>query len=351
MEVLPVLRTATRQADERTNWRGSAPFLACHLVPLAAVFTGVHRRDVILAGALYVGRMFFITAGYHRYFAHRSFRLSRPVQFLFALGGSTAAQKGPLWWAANHREHHRYTDTERDPHSPQKGFWWSHVGWVLSGKYGRVDYDTIDEFARFPELRFVDRHDWIGPWALAIGCFLYDGWSGLVIGFFASTVLLWHVTFSVNSFAHIFGRRRYATSDTSRNSLPVAVLTMGEGWHNNHHHYPASARQGFFWWELDLTFQLLRVLSWVGLVRELRAPSAGARQAAQLRRGCLDVGQFRLHVARAAATAMGRREMTPDTAKLVEALGAVVAEANQVAKVTRRMLDRPRDVLVPADGS
>jgi stearoyl-CoA desaturase (delta-9 desaturase) len=201
------------------------------------------------------------------------------MQFVLAFGGLTAVQKGPLWWAANHRAHHRYADTERDPHTPLRGFWWSHIGWLLSGEYGATDYEAIEDFAKYPELRFLNRHDWIGPWALGVASFLIGGWSGLFIGFFGSTVLLWHATFAVNSFAHVFGRRRYETNDLSRNSLGVALLTGGEGWHNNHHHYPKSARQGFFWWEIDVTYGVLRVLAGLGLVRDLRQPTAASLDA------------------------------------------------------------------------
>ena len=254
----------------------NVPFAAFHLVPLLAVFTGVTAEAVVLGVVLYAGRMFLITAGYHRYFAHRSFKTGRVFQFLLAFGGTMATQKGPLWWAANHRDHHRWADTERDPHSPQAGFWWSHVGWILSGRYGAVDYARIADFAKYPELRFLDRHDWIGPWSLGVASFLIAGWSGLVVGFFASTVVLWHVTFCVNSVSHIFGRRPYPTTDTSRNNVPVALLTGGEGWHNNHHYYPASARQGFRWWQLDTTWLVLRALAVVGVVRDLRGPPARA---------------------------------------------------------------------------
>ena len=268
----PVRRSAPKPPDERINRTSSIPFLALHLVPLLAIFTGVSRTDLIVCAALYLGRMFFITAGYHRYFAHRSYKMARVPQFLMALGGTTAAQKGPLWWAAHHRDHHRYADTDRDIHSPSKGFWWSHVGWFLSDRFKATNVDGIRDFARYPELRWLDRHDWVGAWALAAVTFLLSGWSGLVVGFFTSTILLWHGTFLVNSVAHVFGRRRYETDDTSRNSLLVALATGGEGWHNNHHHYPASARQGFFWWEIDPTWYGLRILSWVGLVRGLRTP-------------------------------------------------------------------------------
>ena len=268
----PAPPEAPRRPDERINLVSSIPFVALHFVPLLAVFTGVTRADLVLCAALYFGRMFFITAGYHRYFAHRSYKMARVPQFIMALGGTTAAQKGPLWWAGHHRDHHRFADTDRDVHSPLKGFWWSHVGWILSDRYKATNVDSMRDFARYPELRWLDRHDWVGPWALGIAAFLIGGWSGLVIGFGLSTILLWHGTFIVNSVAHVFGRRRYETDDTSRNSLLVALVTGGEGWHNNHHHYQASARQGFFWWEIDTTWYVLRVLSWVGLVRGLRTP-------------------------------------------------------------------------------
>jgi len=268
----PARQKAPKPPDERINRTTSIPFLALHLVPLLVIFTGVTRTDLVVCAALYLGRMFFITAGYHRYFAHRSYKMARVPQFLMAFGGTTAAQKGPLWWAAHHRDHHRYADTDRDIHSPSKGFWWSHVGWFLSNRFKATNEDGIRDFARYPELRWLNRHDWVGPWALAITTFLFFGWSGLVVGFFASTILLWHGTFLVNSVAHVFGRRRYETDDTSRNSLLVALATGGEGWHNNHHHYPASARQGFFWWEIDPTWYGLTILSWLGVVRGLRKP-------------------------------------------------------------------------------
>jgi stearoyl-CoA desaturase (Delta-9 desaturase) len=262
-----------RDAADKVDWRSSAPFLVFHLVPLLVLVTGVHRGDVALLVALYLGRVVFITGGYHRYFAHRSYRLGRPAQFLVAFGGLTAVQKGPLWWAANHRAHHRYTDTDRDPHSPQKGFFWSHMGWILSGRHSKVDYAKIPDFAKYPELRFLDRNDWIGPWALGLVAYLIGGWSGLVVGFFGSTVLLWHATFCVNSVAHVFGRRRYDTNDTSTNSVFVAVVTLGEGWHNNHHHCPTAALHSHRWWELDPTFAVLRVGELLGIVKNLRRPS------------------------------------------------------------------------------
>jgi stearoyl-CoA desaturase (delta-9 desaturase) len=255
------------------SWRTSAPFIACHFIPLLGFVTGFDATALTLLVVLYVVRVFFITAGYHRLLAHRAFRVGRITQFVFAFGALTCAQKGPLWWTAWHRQHHRYTDTNRDPHSPQHGLWWSHVGWILSGRYGETHHELVRELARFPELRFLDRHDWIGPWTLGIASWWIAGWSGLVVGFFGSTLLVWHATFLVNSAAHVFGRRRYDTNDTSRNSVFVAIATMGEGWHNNHHHHPTAARQGVRWYEIDPTYMVLKALSWIGIVHDLKQPS------------------------------------------------------------------------------
>ena len=265
--------TRTTTADERINWWASVPFLAFHLVPVLAIFTGVTTRAVVLCAVLYFVRIFFITGGYHRYFAHRSYRLARWAQLAMAIGGGTAMQKGPLWWAAHHRDHHRWSDTDRDVHSPLKGFWWSHVGWILCDKYSGTDESRIKDFAKYPELRWLNRHDWVPPLGLALFALWFAGWPGLVVGFGLSTILLWHGTFTVNSLAHMIGRRRYDTSDNSRNSWIIAVLTNGEGWHNNHHHYQASARQSFRWWEWDPTYYVLWTLSKVGIVRDLKQPT------------------------------------------------------------------------------
>jgi len=291
-----------RDADEKINKITCIPFVLVNLSPILVVFTGIAWKPVVLFMITYWTRMFFITAGYHRYFSHRSYRLARLPQFLLAFGGTTAAQKGPLWWAANHRDHHRFSDTEQDIHSPQKGFLWSHMGWILCDRYAHTRTDRIKDFAAFPELRFLNKFDWIGPWALAVSCYLIDGFRGVVIGFLASTVLLWHSTFFINSLAHVFGRRRYATEDTSRNSLLLSLLTMGEGWHNNHHYYQSSCRNGFFWWEWDPTFYILKVLSYIGIVKDMKAAPKWALGANRVKDGNFDIGMFRLSWNRAAAT-------------------------------------------------
>ncbi len=289
-----VLGRYRRADDERVEWLRSTPFFAAHLLPLAALWTGVTVFDLVLCAALYFARMFFVTAGYHRYFAHRSFRTGRLMQFLLAFGGGTTAQKGALWWAAHHRHHHRYSDQPEDVHSPMKGFWWSHAGWILCRKYAETNLDAVGDLARYPELVFLNRWHWIPPAALAVACFLAGGWSALWIGFFLSTVLTYHSTFCINSLTHLFGRRRYVTTDTSRNSLLMALVTFGEGWHNNHHYYPASANMGFFWWEVDLTYYVLKLLSWAGLVRELRRPPRTVLEANRIADGNVDVGMLAL---------------------------------------------------------
>jgi stearoyl-CoA desaturase (Delta-9 desaturase) len=263
--------SALRPADERVLRRKSIPFFLVHLAPVGLFWTGFPIRAIALCAGLYFLRMFFITAGFHRYFAHRAYKTTRVMQFVLAFGASTSCQKGVLWWAAHHRAHHRYSDTELDIHSPRRGLWWSHVGWILCRKYQATDWPRIKDFAKYPELVWLNRYHLVPGVALGTSCYLWGGWSALW-AFFLSTALLYHGTFSINSLMHLWGSRRYETSDTSRNSLILALITMGEGWHNNHHYYQSTANQGFFWWELDASYYLLKVLSWTGLVWDLRKP-------------------------------------------------------------------------------
>jgi stearoyl-CoA desaturase (delta-9 desaturase) len=296
-------RTAyERPPDERVNKAASIPFILIHVLALAGVIAfGITPKAVALCVVLYVVRMWFITAGYHRYFAHRAYKTNRAFQFVLAFGGTSAAQKGPLWWAAHHRNHHRDSDSELDVHSPLRGFWWSHVGWILCDKYNETEFDRIRDFAKYPELRFINKFDWIAPWMLGFAAFFIAGLPGLFTGFFLSTVLLWHNTFMINSVAHVFGRRRYATEDTSRNNALLAVATMGEGWHNNHHYFQASARNGFFWWEIDVTYYVLRSLSWLRIVRDLKTPTEQVLYSNWVKDGSFDIGMFRSNWAKAAA--------------------------------------------------
>ncbi|MEQ8193766.1 MAG: fatty acid desaturase [Rhodospirillales bacterium] len=249
--------------------------MIAHLVCFAAIWTGVHLVDIFIAVALYVVRMFGITAGFHRYFAHRGYKTSRVFGFILAFLGQTSAQSGVLWWAGNHRHHHRYSDTDEDVHSPVKrGFWFAHVGWIFTERYQKTDMELIPDFAKYPELVWLDRHPFLPAVILAAVVLACAGWSGLVVGFFWSTVALWHGTFAINSLAHVLGRKRYLTGDESRNNWWLAILTLGEGWHNNHHHFQSAACQGFRWYEVDISYYALRALAAVGIVWDLRKPPA-----------------------------------------------------------------------------
>lgn len=256
------------------------PFVVLHLACVAVLFLpdlGISVKALSLfAGSCFL-RMFGITAGYHRYFAHRSYKTSRPVQFILAWLGSSALQKGPLWWAGHHRQHHHHSDTPADPHSPHaKSFWWSHVGWILSTDQDDTPWESIRDWTHFPELRWLDRNHWLPGLSLAILCWLVGGWTGLLWGFVVSTVVVYHATFSINSLSHLFGKRRYPTNDDSRNSFLLALLTLGEGWHNNHHYYQSSANQGFFWWEIDISYYVIRLLALCRLVWDVRTPGIKA---------------------------------------------------------------------------
>lgn len=266
------------------------PFVLVHLAALAAIWTGVTVEALMIGIGLYVTRMFGVTAGYHRYFAHRSFRTSRWGQFILAWLAQSSAQRGILWWAAKHRHHHRHSDTEDDVHSPrQQGFWFAHLGWIFTPRHHHTDYRSVPDLVKFPELVWLDRHPYLPGVVLGVGIWLAAGWTGLVVGFIWSTVLLYHGTFFINSLAHVYGRQRYVTGDDSRNNWWLALITLGEGWHNNHHAYMASTRQGFRWWEVDPTYYVLKMLSWIGLVWDLKQPPpALVRNEKRLGRGVVE---------------------------------------------------------------
>jgi stearoyl-CoA desaturase (delta-9 desaturase) len=244
-----------------------------HLACFAAIWTGVTWQAVVIGVVLYWLRIFAIGAGYHRYFSHRAYSTSRVFQFVLAWLAQSSAQKGVLWWAAMHRHHHLHSDTGRDVHSPRhKGFIYSHVGWIFDRKNDSVDLVKVADLACYPELVWLERFALLPAIALGALCFLAAGWPGLVVGFFWSTVFVYHATFSINSLAHVRGSKRYVTGDDSRNNWLLAIFTMGEGWHNNHHAYQSSVRQGFRWWEFDPTYYLLRGLAWLGVVWDLKTP-------------------------------------------------------------------------------
>jgi stearoyl-CoA desaturase (delta-9 desaturase) len=290
---------AHQSAPDRIDWARILPFVGMHLACLAVFWVGVSPVALLVALATYLARMFAITGFYHRYFSHRAFKTSRTAQFIFGLIGATAVQRGPVWWAAHHRHHHANSDLDEDLHSPsQHGFLRAHMGWFLTLRGFEPDLRLARDWMRYPELRWLDRFDVLMPVLLAACMFVLGGalshtprlhtGSGqmLVWGFFVSTVLCWHATYTINSLSHLFGRQRYRTGDNSRNNWLLAILTLGEGWHNNHHYYPNAARQGFYWWEYDPTWYLLKLMSWLGLIWDLKMVPSTVRDnpARRLRR-------------------------------------------------------------------
>jgi len=274
-----------RNEPDRVDWIRCLPFIILHLGCLGVFWTGASVFAVGAAVALYFGRMFAVTGIYHRYFSHKTYSTSRFGQFMLALWGGTTVQRGPLWWAYHHRHHHQHSDEPEDAHSPHvHGFWWSHIGWITSRRNFPTDYSQVKDLAKYPELVFLNRFDALVPAVFAfalwgLGWFLEahfpglhtTGWQLLVWGFFISTTALFHGTSCINSLAHLMGRRRYRTQDDSRNSFILAIVTLGEGWHNNHHRYQSATRNGFYWWELDPTYYGLKALAWTGLIWGLKA--------------------------------------------------------------------------------
>jgi stearoyl-CoA desaturase (Delta-9 desaturase) len=267
---------------DRPRWRENAPFWSVHAAAvIGAVVVGWSWAALAWLVGSYAVRMFAITAGYHRYFAHRTFKTSRAFQLVLALLAMASAQRGVLWWASHHRNHHRYSDTPEDIHSPgQRGFWWSHVGWMIGSRHTATDLAQVKDIARYPELRLLGRFDLVVAVAWGFALYAIGGSTALIWGHFVSLVLVWHVTFCINSLAHVWGTRPYATGDDSRNNALLAVLTFGEGWHNNHHHYQRSARQGFYWWQVDITYYVLKLLELMRLVWDVEGVPDHVREAA-----------------------------------------------------------------------
>jgi stearoyl-CoA desaturase (delta-9 desaturase) len=330
------------------------PFILVHVVCLAALWTGVTAQALAICGVLYLVRMFGVTAGYHRYFSHRSFRTSRLGQYGLAWLAQSSAQRGILWWAAKHRHHHKHSDTVLDVHSPRhRGFWYAHVGWIFARKQ-ETDFAAVPDLAKYPELVRLDRHPYLPATVLGVATWLLAGWPGLIVGFFWSTVLLYHGSFCINSLAHVHGSRRYVTADDSRNNWWLALVTLGEGWHNNHHAFMASTRQGFRWWEIDPTYYALKVLAWLRVVWGIiEPPRALVRNEKPLSPGVIE------KVARQLAAAMladVRLPPVPSTEELralalrmfadTPSLDAIVARARELVAVG--IAQRPEPLPDPA---
>ncbi|HEY3756287.1 MAG TPA: fatty acid desaturase [Opitutaceae bacterium] len=270
-DYVPEGAAQVRAQEDRVDWIRCIPFIILHLGCIGVIWVGAPLKCVLAAIGLYFIRMFAVTGIYHRYFSHKTYKTSRAGQFFLALWGATTVQRGPLWWAYHHRHHHRHSDEAEDAHSPHvHGFWWSHIGWITSRRNFPTDYSQVKDLAKYPELVFLNRFDAVVPLLFAVTLWAIGGWPLLIWGFFISTTALFHGTSCINSLAHLMGRRRYKTEDDSRNSFILTLITLGEGWHNNHHRYQAAARNGFYWWEFDPTYYGLRVLSWTRLIQDLK---------------------------------------------------------------------------------
>lgn len=293
------------QNPDKIDWLRCLPFLAVHLVCFAAIWVGWSWTAVGVAAFLYFIRMFAITGFYHRYFSHKTFKTSRVGQFAFGVLGNSAMQRGPLWWAAQHRHHHQHSDEHEDAHSPvQHGFMWSHMLWIMTRSRFNTDMKGVPDLAAFPELVFLDRFDFFIPALLATSTYLL-GWGletwapqlgtngpqMLIWGFFISTIVLFHATSTINSLSHLFGFKRFKTGDESRNNPLLAVITLGEGWHNNHHRYAASVQQGFYWYEYDITFYMLKMMSWVGIIWDMKSVPQHILDEAEGRVGATAAGE------------------------------------------------------------
>jgi len=290
-------------ATKTINWMRCMPFIAVHLGCLGVIWTGWSPVAIAICLAAFWLRMFAVTAFYHRFFSHKSYKANRFWQFCFAVLGNSASQRGPLWWAAHHRNHHKHSDEESDLHSPiAHGFWWSHVGWFMSDEGFKTDYSVIKDLAKFPELRFLNRFDSLVPVLFAICMYMLgeylayalpnsgvNGLQILVWGFFISTVFLFHATFTINSLGHVWGSRRFETKDQSRNNAFLALLTLGEGWHNNHHRFAVSARQGFYWWEIDISYLILRLLRFFRIISDLNPVPSRILEEGRQKRSTINV--------------------------------------------------------------
>jgi stearoyl-CoA desaturase (delta-9 desaturase) len=324
-----------RDSSTDIVYPSTIPFIIVHLTCFAAIWTGVTAEAVALGVGLYWLRIFAIGAGYHRYFSHRAYETSRGFQFVLAVLAQSTSQKSVLWWAANHRDHHLHSDTELDVHSPRHtGFIYSHVGWIFSRGQETMNVNRIADFAKYPELMWLHRYEQLPAFVLAVLCLAVAGWPGLIVGFFWSTVAVYHGTFCINSLAHLVGKRRYVTGDDSRNNWLLAIITMGEGWHNNHHAYQSSARQGFRWWEYDPTFYLLTLLQRLGLVWNLKLPTAEVMQnqhrlgSRVVSRAASQVAEsfYPERIAAAVAAALGKSGLADLRARLSQAQPFVARE-------------------------
>jgi len=263
----------------RSNVATGLGLLFIHVVALLAFVPALFSWNAVVAAIIigWVTAGVGVTLGYHRMLTHRSLQMPRLVEYLVSFLGVLALQGGPIRWVATHRRHHARSDREGDPHGMDRGFWWAHVGWLYLPNPARPtkaeEHRLAADLAADPFYRFLDKTQVLWQIALGVLLFVIGGWSLVVWGIFARLVATYHITWLVNSAAHLTGYRTFRTSDLSTNNWWVALLAWGEGWHNNHHAFPFSARHGLRWFEFDLTWLTIRILKLVGIARSVKLPT------------------------------------------------------------------------------
>lgn len=266
------------------NWVFAIAFISFHLCALAALFYFRWSALVAFVVVWVLAQNLGIAMGYHRLLTHRGYSTPKWLEYCIATCGTLALQGGPIYWVAVHRMHHRYTDTVGDPHSPRDGKWWSHVGWILNGAL-RNETKALNKYA--PDLAresyyvWLNKYHWVPLTVVGLTLFAFGGWSWLLWGAVLPATIGFHVTWMVNSVTHLWGTRRFSTSDDSRNNAWVALLTGGEGWHNNHHAHPVSARHGLAWYEIDVNYYGIRLLGMLRLASHIK--TADLKPAAEVR--------------------------------------------------------------------
>lgn len=261
--------------DNSLNWPTIIAVTIFHIVAVAAFFTFSWQNLAAALVVWWIAGSVGIGLGYHRLLTHRGFKAPLWLERVMMICGTLAVQAGPLSWVTTHRMHHAYTDTDKDPHSPKNGFFWSHIGWILKGRSQTHDMKTHARYSpdlvKDPWNVYADKYYWVTSVVVGGILFAIGGWTMVVWGIFLRTVFGWHFTWFVNSVTHVWGSRRFETRDTSTNNALVAAVTFGEGWHNNHHAYPRSAKHGMRWYEIDVNWIQIKALEKLGLITDVYA--------------------------------------------------------------------------------
>ena len=270
------IRAEARAAKEKlgVNWANVIFIIVAHIAAVAALFFWSWPAVITGFVLFYVAGSFGIGMGYHRLLTHRGYKVPRLVEYFLATCGTLSLEGGPIQWVVTHRIHHAHADRPGDPHTPRDGGWWAHMGWILWGTAQNHDAATIAHYA--PDLvkdryyRWLNNYYYVPLLIVGIGLFIFGGWGVVLWGVFLRTTVALHATWLVNSATHLWGEQRFKTDDDSRNSWWVALLTFGEGWHNNHHAHPTSARHGLHWYEIDLNWLGIRALQLLGLAHSIK---------------------------------------------------------------------------------